>query len=310
VGRVTGAEAVIGLVDIGGTKCLASVTDADGLPGVPLVRPTPHDTDPGAFLAEMLDAVRADGCLEAVAISTPGPFDRIRGRILNPPGLGSAWHGLDLRALVAERYGCPVHAENDANCAALAEALFGAARGFRTVVYYTVSTGIGSGVVRDGELVISRHDTEAGHQVLWPGHLGGPPCHCGGHGCLEALASGNAIRRRFGIPGEDLEDPAAWEDVGRWLGQAVVNTAALLDCDVVVFGGGVVTSWSKFEASLRETVRTSLFLQPVPEIRVAELGMDRNVWGALALVPGRRPAWGGRRSGPDAAFEVSDRLVQ
>ena len=277
---------MIGLVDIGGTKCLVSVTGEGGLPGEPLVRPTPVTGDPAGFLAEMLDAVR-EGCgLEAVAVSTPGPFDRRRRRLLNPPGMSPAWHGLDLEATLGERFGCPVFAENDANCAALAEAHFGAGRGFRTVVYYTVSTGIGAGTVRDGELVIARHDTEAGHQVVWPAHLGGPPCHCGGHGCLEAVASGNAIRRRFGRAAEELDDPAAWADIGRWLGLAVVNTVALLDCDVVIFGGGVVGAWERFQRVLRQTVRESLFLQPASEIRVAELGVDRNVWGAMTLVPG------------------------
>jgi glucokinase len=182
-----------------------------------------------------------------------------------------------------------VFAENDANCAALAEARFGAGRGFPTVAYYTVSTGIGGGVVRDGELVIARHDTEAGHQVLWPAHLGGPECHCGGHGCLEALASGNAIRKRFGVAPEEMDDPSAWAEIGRWLGLAVVNTVALLDCDVVVFGGGVVKAWGRFEQELRRTVGESLFLQPPPEIRRAELGDDRNVWGAVTLVRGLAP---------------------
>ncbi len=277
---------MIGLVDIGGTKCLVSATGADGLPGLPLIRPTAGaGEDPAVFLAAMLDEVRGPARLAAIAVSTPGPFDRQRRRLINPPGLSPAWHGLDLATALGDRFGCPVYAENDANCAALAEARFGAGRGFRTVVYYTVSTGIGSGMVRDGELVISRQDTEAGHQVLWPAHLGGPACHCGGHGCLETLASGNAIRRRFGRPAEELDDPEAWADVGRWLGLAVVNTVALLDCEVVVFGGGVVSSWHRFEPALREAVRAGLLLQPLPEIRVAELGLDRNVWGALALVP-------------------------
>jgi predicted NBD/HSP70 family sugar kinase len=280
---------VIGLVDIGGTKCLASVTGDRGLPGTPLVRPTPTGGDPGGFLSEMLDRVRGESGLEAIAVATPGPFDRERATLLNPPGLSEAWHGLDLRATLGRHFGCPVFAENDANCAALAEARFGAGRGFPTVAYYTVSTGIGAGVVRDGELVIARHDTEAGHQVLWPAHLGGPECHCGGHGCLEALASGNAIRKRYGVAPEELDDPSAWAEIGRWLGLAVVNTVALLDCDVVVFGGGVVNAWGRFEQELRRTVGESLFLQPPPEIRRAELGDDRNVWGAMTLVRGLAP---------------------
>lgn len=277
---------MIGLIDIGGTKLLASVTGSDGRPGPHIVRPTPREGDPAAFLAGMLDEVRHGEPLEAIAMAVPGPFERSVPALVNPPGMSKAWHGLDFTATLGRRFGCPVVAENDANCAALAEAHFGAGRGFRTVVYYTVSTGIGSGIVRDGELIVSRHDTEGGHQVLWPAHLGGPACDCGGHGCLETLASGRAILRRFGRRGEELEDQAAWDEIGIWLGLAVVNSTALLDADAVVFGGGVIGQWERFEASLRRTVRESLHLQPVPEIRTAEMGVDRNVWGALTLVPG------------------------
>ena len=283
---------MIGLLDIGGTKCLAAVAPENGLPVRSLVRPTAEAGDPAAFLGEMLDAVRDGAPLSAIAVATPGPFDREGRALLKPPALSSAWRGLDLGTSLGGRYGCPVEVENDANCAALAEARFGAGRGFSTVVYYTVSTGIGAGVVRDGRLVVARHDTEAGHQVLWPAHLGGPACHCGGHGCLEALASGNAIRRRYGRAAEELEDPEAWAEVGTWLGLATVNTVALLDCDVVVFGGGVVKAWARFQGALRRAVRESLFLQPEPEIRVAELGDDRTVWGALTLVPGWAPPSG------------------
>jgi predicted NBD/HSP70 family sugar kinase len=88
---------------------------------------------------------------------------------------------------------------------------------------------------------------------------------------------------------EELDDPSAWAEIGRWLGLAVVNTVALLDCDVVVFGGGVVKAWGRFEQELRRTVGESLFLQPPPEIRRAELGDDRNVWGAVTLVRGLAP---------------------
>jgi glucokinase len=176
--------------------------------------------------------------------------------------------------------------ENDANCAALAEVNAGAARGSTSCVYFTVSTGIGTGVVLHGRPLTGRNDTEGGHQVLWPAWLGGPPCHCGGHGCLEALASGLAIARRFGVPPDRLEDPAAWEDVGRWLGLGVVNAIALHDPDVVVLGGGVCQQWERFWPSLSATVDAALFLQPRPPVRRAILGEDRNLWGALWLAGG------------------------
>jgi predicted NBD/HSP70 family sugar kinase len=187
--------------------------------------------------------------------------------------------------------------ENDANCAALAEALHGAAAGLRHVVYYTVSTGIGSGVVHDRRLLVGRDDTEGGHQVLWPSWLGdAPPCGCGGSGCLEALASGSAIERRFGVRGESLHDAAAWDDVGRWLGLAVVNATALHDPDAVVFGGGVCNAWDQFWPSMAATLSLHLRLQRAPRVLRAALGEDRNLWGALALLS-PPPDRGGDQSG-------------
>ena len=273
-----------GAIDIGGTKLLAAVAGDDLRPQRTVRRATPAD-DPIATLSAMLDEARDGAALDAIAVATPGPFDRERRMTLLPPNVPPAWQRLALGDALSAAYGCPVLLENDANCAALAEALHGAAAGLAHVVYYTVSTGIGSGVVHDGRLVVGRHDTEGGHQVLWPSWLGdAPPCGCGGAGCLEALASGSAIERRFGVRGELLDDPAAWADVGRWLGLAVVNATALHDPDAVVFGGGVCASWDRFWPSMSATIDVHLRLQPRPRVLRAALGEDRNMWGALALL--------------------------
>jgi predicted NBD/HSP70 family sugar kinase len=278
---------MIGLIDIGGTKLLAAAAQPRRGIGTTVRRATPRSGDVVATLVEMLDEVRRKQALDAIGVAVPGPFDRDRGQLINPPGLSSDWHRLDIAAPLRERFACPVRVENDANCAAVAEAHLGAGRGSRLLVYYTVSTGIGTGVVRDGELVVQRHDNEGGHQVLWPKRIGGPPCDCGGAGCLEAIASGRAIAARFGRPGQEIEEQVVWDDVGAWLGLAVVNTVALLDCDRVVFGGGVaVPRWSRLEPAIRTTVAAHLKLQPAPDIRAAELGDDRNLAGVLLLLQG------------------------
>ncbi|MFN2569199.1 MAG: ROK family protein [Candidatus Dormibacteria bacterium] len=277
---------MIGLLDIGGTKLLAAAAPHGGPPGAARRRPTPREA-PLEVVCAMLDELRGGRELEGIGLAVPGPFDRDQGSLINPPGMPPSWHGLRLRAELGDRYGCPVEIENDANCAALAEAHHGAGRGQRTLVYFTVSTGIGTGVVRDGRVVIGRHDTEGGHQVLWPSWLGGPPCDCGGAGCLETLASGRALKRRFGRRAEDIEDQAVWDELGRWLGLAAINATALLDPDCIVYGGGVCARWDSFAASLMATVQAGLHLQPQPRLALATLGEDRNLWGALELI---RPA--------------------
>jgi glucokinase len=272
---------VIALLDIGGTKIAASA-GRDAAIGAVRREPTPSAA-PLTLLRSMVETVMDGKLPEAIAISAPGPFDRERGVLRNPPGMPLSWHGLDLAHLLGQRFDCPVVVENDANCAALAEARLGSGAGSRTVVYWTVSTGIGSGIVSDGRLVLGRHDTEGGHMVLWPGWLDGPPCHCGGYGCLEALASGRAIIRRYGVAPEHLTDPEAWAEIGRWIGLATVNVTTVHDPDVVVFGGGVCASWQKFAPSLSETVERYLKLQPRPEIVLGNLGEERSLLGALLV---------------------------
>jgi len=283
---------MFGAIDIGGTKLLAAVAGDDLRPQRVVRRATPSQA-PVATLAAMLDEARDGASLEAIAVAAPGPFDRGRGALLNPPNVPAAWLQLPLADELRQRFGCPVVVENDANCAALAEALHGAAAGMEHVVYYTVSTGIGCGVVHGGRLVVGRQDTEGGHQVLWPSWLGpgeAPPCGCGGSGCLEGLASGSAIERRFGVRAEHLDDQSAWNDVGRWLGLAVVNATALHDPDAVVFGGGVCAAWHRFWPQMSATIERHLRLQAAPQVLRASLGEDRNLWGALALLQGHGPA--------------------
>ena len=102
-------------------------------------------------------------------------------------------------------------------------------------------------------------------------------------GCLEALASGRAIARRYGVAAEHLTDPEAWVEVGRWIGLATVNVTALHDPDVVVFGGGVCANWQRFAPALLETVERHLRLQPRPEIVLGNLGEERSLLGALLV---------------------------
>ena len=192
------------------------------------------------------------------------------------------WWYVNFAQMLGERYNCAVLAENDANCSALAEARFGAGRGHSNVVYFTISTGVGTGIVIDGRLHIGRGDTEGGHMVLWPKEQGGPQCDCGGYGCLETLVSGRAITKRYGVPPVELENPKAWDEIGKWLGLAVVNTTALLDPDIVIFGGGVTEQWVKFQVTLNRTVAEYLHLRPAPNICQAELrDAKNNLLGAL-----------------------------
>jgi glucokinase len=186
---------------------------------------------------------------------------------------------------------------NDGDAAALGEARFGAGRNVRNLLYVTVSTGIGGGIVVDGRLYRGERAWagEVGHLVLDPS---GPVCSCGRHGCLEALASGTAIareaRRRSlpdGSTARDVAQAAAggdviaaeiWADAMQWLGLGIVSAANLLDPGCVVLGGGLTDAGAQLFDPVRATVAARA-LDPELEVVPTELGASVGLVGAAAV---------------------------
>lgn len=182
-------------VDIGGSKVEVALSDGQGR--LLASRRRPPDPDADAAIAAMISDARAllaeagsGAPPQAIGISAPGPLDRHAGRLSAPPNLPT-WRDVSVRDPLAEALGAPAFLENDANAAALAEWRFGAGRGSSRLVYLTLSTGIGAGLVLDGRLYRGRDDLagEIGHvAVEWDGL----PCACGLRGCLEAYVGGRA----------------------------------------------------------------------------------------------------------------------
>jgi len=166
-------------------------------------RPSRFSGDAERDLAEIVEEARAlcaeagleISALRGVGVAVPGPLDPATGVLLHPPNL-PGWREVPVRRLVADRLGLPVHVENDAKAAALAEWRFGAGRGFQHVIYLTMSTGVGAGLVLGGRLYTGKRGLagEVGHApVEWDGE----PCACGRRGCLEAYVGGAAWTRRL-----------------------------------------------------------------------------------------------------------------
>lgn len=188
-------------VDLGGTQIRAAVLrGATLLSRVGLL--TGEDPHPDLVIPHMEEVVEgalaeANVTLEQVAgigIGAPGPLDSRTGVVFSPPNL-VGWHNVPLQHIFSTRFNVPIFVENDANAAALAEYMFGAGRSSQEIVYLTISTGIGGGVITKGRILTGIVGTaaELGHMII---DLHGPPCNCGGSGCLESLASGTAIARR------------------------------------------------------------------------------------------------------------------
>jgi glucokinase len=192
---------VIG-VDVGGTKVAAGLVD----PGGVIHQHTRVPMNPTGSAAQGLAAVTGaiDALLQStphareasgrIGICAPGPLDPRSGIVLNPPNV-PCWRNFPLVAEISRRYGAAVKIDNDANAAALAEGLWGEGRGYKNVFYTCIGTGIGTGILLDGQIFHGRTGAaaEGGHVTI---DFNGPVCGCGKKGCIEALASGTAIASR------------------------------------------------------------------------------------------------------------------
>ena len=186
-------------IDIGGTKIAVALADSDTQMISRARFPTRVETGPHRILentiTEIKRMVEETGTeLVAVGVGCGGPLDRQHGLVLSPPNL-PGWDEFPIIKLLEERLGVPALLDNDANAAALGESVYGAGRGLSNIVYMTISTGIGGGLIIAGEPVYGVCDGagEVGHMTVLPD---GPICGCGGRGCLEALCSGTSIARR------------------------------------------------------------------------------------------------------------------
>src|SRR6202161_1013633 len=198
--QVSGEGHLIG-VDVGGTKVAAGLVNATG--EITFQTRTPmvsNDAAAGlAAVASAIDSVRAESCSQScliagIGICAPGPLDPRTGIVINPPNL-PGWRNFPLATEISKIYNLPVRVDNDGNAAALAEALWGAGKGFRNVFCATIGTGIGTGIVFDGRIYHGRTGSaaEGGHNTI---DYRGPRCGCGKLGCIEVLAAGPAIARR------------------------------------------------------------------------------------------------------------------
>ncbi len=304
-------------MDIGGTKVAAGVVDECGTIVATTYRDTPADD-----VSRIEDAIAAavgelagKYDVEAVGVGAAGFIDARRATVMFAPHL--AWRDEPLRASLERRLRLPVVVENDANAAAWAEVRFGAGRGADHVVTLTVGTGIGGGIVVDGQLLRGQFGAAAefGHLTVVPD---GRRCECGLQGCWEQYASGRALEHearemaRFspamaaellrlagGCP-EDITgrmvtqaavtgDVAAlqcFESIGTWLGRGLAGLAAILDPGLFVIGGGVSAAGeilrAPASASFREYL-TGASHRPIAELRIAELGPQAGLVGAADL---------------------------
>lgn len=314
-GGVKMDQHVIG-IDLGGTNMRVGLITPQGAIVERASGPTDAASSSGeAIIGRLADLVRTvitDGGLEpqavcGIGLGIPGPLDPQNGGVKDSPNLGQL-DGLPIVARLGAATGLPVLIENDANAAAWGEYWMGAGQGCRSMVMATLGTGIGGGIILDGQLLrgIDHTAAELGHLIVVDG---GRPCACGSHGCIEAYASADSTVRRFreevkrgggstlaDVPKKaltcaqifqaaregDLLALNVVQETGRMLGMMTASIANLLNPERMIFGGGMINAGDMlFDAIKRELKRRAF---PVPAARLevlpAALGGDAGLIGA------------------------------
>lgn len=298
-------------VDIGGTHIRVAVYEPGSIVPLNHHRTRSHATEAGVYnrLLQAIEAVWPKEKVDAIGIASPGPLDPHAGTILATPNIPE-WQDFPLAPNLCKHFGVPTYLDNDANMAGLAEWQYGAGKGHRDLVYLTISTGIGGGVISSGHLLQGFHGmgAELGHMII---DADGPVCGCGYHGHVESFSSGPAIARYINeqislgresalqaspdLNARQAADAAlqgdalaisAFERAGFYLGIAAANYLAIFDPSILIFGGGVSQVgdllFRPFDESLRKHTFHPHYLDRLV-ITKAALGDDAGLLGALAL---------------------------
>jgi glucokinase len=319
--RGIGQASVLLGVDLGGSHVTAALIDQSGRILQRRRAPTLVESGPDAIIKGIVDLLRevisASGVTKrelcGIGLGIPGLIDSTLGLSVFSPNL--LWRNVQVVRPIEREFNLPTFIDNDVRCATLGEAWYGAGRGVSSLICITIGTGIGSGIMVDGQLLRGATESagEIGHMTI---EKDGPVCNCGNRGCLEALASGPAIARRAqeavknGVQTVMLSmvagqvdqidagvvtqaarqgDPAAWEIVeltAIYLGIGIANFINLINPELVIIGGGVAQAGELLLAPMRRVVGQRAMKVQAAAARIvpARLGEDAGVIGAGALV--------------------------
>ena len=298
-------------IDIGGTQLRVAVYPLRGTTPLRVQKTATRGQEEGVYerLIALVDSVwPKDETVKAISVACPGPTNPYTGVIISTPNI-PAWINFPLAELLSKHYGVPAYLGNDANLAALGEWKFGAGQGHHDLLYMTISTGIGGGVISSDKLITGWHGlaTELGHVTVLPG---GPVCSCGVRGHLEAVASGPAIARYVSeritagrrsslesgatLTAHDVAEAArlgdelakeAYTRAGGFIGQALSDFLHVFNPSIVIFGGGVTQAGNLILDPIRESMKQNIMNPSYMdglELVMVKLGDEAGLLGALA----------------------------
>jgi len=312
-------EYYLGL-DLGGTKILAGLADAQGNIITRSRKETEAELGEDKIIENMIETIEevlnkagvSKDQVRTLGIGSPGPLDAKKGIIIENSNL--PWKNVQLVKKMETALGINTLLKNDANAAALGEKWFGAGKKVDNMVYLTISTGIGGGAIINKELFSGVNDNacEIGHTVIDPD---GPLCGCGNHGCLESFASGTSIGKRareaaaagkskkmLDLADNIIEDIDAvicaqaayqgdqtaidiFEKAGYYLGIGLGNVVNIFNTEMIILGGGVMKASDLFLEQALKTMKDIALPGPLEIVTVkeAELGSDIGLMGAIAV---------------------------
>ncbi len=316
-------------MDVGGTQYRVAVVDRDGTLVAVHKGKTQASEGPQGATQRIMDAVSSvveeagTPPLLGIGASMAGPVDPATGVLHHPPNL-PGWNGYTIKPALEEAFGISVYVDNDANLAVAGEHRFGAGQNMSHLIYMTISTGVGGGIMINGEVLHGARGfaAEVGHIIVEPA---GPKCACGNTGCLEVMASGTAIARRASselgqgkggplrqiatpdsVTAKDVGeaarqgDPLALEimrDVAVYTAYGIISLIHIFDPEAVLLGGGITRDYDLIRPTLETTVEERLMGHQKGRnlVHPCALGDEVSLYGAAALVFDQRD-WAAARS--------------
>ena len=310
---------VIG-IDIGGTNLRGAVVDSKGK----ILKKYSLSSEANVGidnlinnLIDLINNLRADFKITGIGIGIPGILDSKKGIITQAPNIKNAANYPIIKVLNSRiKPRLPLVIENDANCAAFGEYEFGVGLGLKTLIMITLGTGVGGGIILNGEIWNGAHGmgAEIGHIKIYPD---GSKCNCGHRGCLESYSSlvgiknmikkgvtENKINKRLlekikstkqdKLPELFYEEAKngnsfskrLWEEFGKALGIAISSLTNLLNVEIVVIGGGIANAWQMFIPSTKKTVKENTLIGPYQKLKISKskLKDDAGILGAASLI--------------------------
>jgi len=277
-------------VDLGGTNIKTGLINLEGKVIKKCEIPTQAEKGTKIIINNIISSIKevSLGNIAGIGIGSPGPLDYKKGVILK--SINVPFKNTPLRKIIQDKFKIKTYLDNDANCFALAEAIFGQGKKYENVVGITLGTGIGGGLVINKKIYHGRSNAaELGHITI---NYNGPKCNCGNNGCIESHASAKGITAiyngsdpytisKLALKG-DRKAIKTYEKMGYYLGIGLTNIIYAFDPDIIIIGGKISNSWELFSKTMNKAVKERYFTKPCKIVR-SKL-KDAGILGAGALV--------------------------